>query len=718
MGLKCKIILYFLVITCASLQAQNDSYLDKKAKEYYKYAREGLHTLQHKKSVVFAEKSLELALKNNDYNLVARSYNIIALNYEEFSEPKKAIDFLKKGLYYGKLAKNDTICMSICTNLAGINIYRNVNKKAGLYYYHQAYDYSKKLNDHEVIVSAIIDLAVGYYDNNQADKAFQYLEQVKNDIPKLSTRDYRMLAYTLYGRYYITNRIDLDKADFYFKKAIKEAKVAEVDYLAFNVIDLYRYVSEFYELKKDYSKAYRFLVKHDSLEDKIDQMKKKNMLNKEFQSMKLGQVNDKILKIEYENKVNSEKLKRSELYITALIIGIALVVLVLFFITRGNKRLKDANDQLKNAKQESEATAKLKNQFISTVSHELRTPLYGVIGLTDILENENAQLKGNKYFSALKYSSKHLLSLINDVLDVYKIEEGKLEFHEDSINLEFELSSIMESLQVLATKNKNSFSLNIDSDVPKFILTDKTKLSQIIINLLSNSYKFTQNGQITVKVFSRNQNELCFEIKDTGIGIPKEYLDKIFEKFVQVERNSSLQYQGTGLGLTIVKKTVESMGGEIQIESQENIGTKVLFKIPLKIGDETSNKNEIFNANKELNTISVLVVEDNHINQMVTRKMLEKQGIKSTIVENGYLAVDEAKRQNFDMILMDINMPGMDGFETATAIREFNESIPIIALTATDRFEIEKQLKQSSINDVIVKPFNNEDFINMLKKYA
>ncbi|WP_428225132.1 ATP-binding protein [Flavobacterium sp.] len=709
-------LLVFFVLFSVSLGAQNELTIDKNAQEYYKIARKSLHTLKHKKSVIYAEKSLQLALKANNYSLVARNYNIIGLNYEEFSEPKKAIEFLLKGFYYAKKAKNDTLCNWFCTNIGGIYIYRKVNLNEGIKYYHSALEYSKKLKMDEQITGSTIDLAVGYSNLKRLDLAFNYLEGVRSKIPKLSSNDYKMFAYTIYAKYY--ENINAKVSENFYQKAIAESNLIQDQYLQFNVVDLYKDVADFYERKKNFSQAYVFMKKHDSLEDIVFDERKQNMLNKEFQSMKLGQVNDKILKIEYENKVNSEKLKQSELYITALIVGIALVVLVLFFISRGNKKLKDANAQLKIAKQESEATAKLKNQFISTVSHELRTPLYGVIGLTDILENENEHLKEDKYFSALKYSSKHLLSLINDVLDVYKIEEGKLEFHEDSIQLEFELSSIMESLQVMASKNNNTFSLTIASEVPKFILTDKTKLSQIIINLLSNAYKFTKNGVITINVFEKEQSQLCFEISDTGIGIPKEYLDKIFEKFVQVERNSTLQYQGTGLGLTIVKKTVESMGGEIQIESTEKIGTKVSFQIPLKTGQQTCGNSIDLHSNKVLNTISVLVVEDNHINQMVTRKMLEKQGITVSIAENGYLALEATQNQEFDIILMDINMPGMDGFETATAIREFNLQIPIIALTATDRHEIEKQLKKAKINDVIVKPFNNDDFINMLKRYA
>lgn len=712
-----KIASFCLLLTSIVTFSQKKSSSESLVEEYYGIARKSLHEMHYKKSLIYADKSLQLALKKNNFLLVAKSYNIIGLNYEEFSEPKKAIEFLEKGLYYAQKAKNDTLVLAFCTNIGGISVYRKVDIRKGIQFYHKAYKLAEKLQQPEQMVSSKIDLAVSYYEFKKPDIAFKMLQEIKKDISKQSFADYRMFAYTIYAKYYTYNKVDLQNAETYLTKALIETKKIEEDYLVFNIIDLYKFASDFYTKRKNFSKAYFYLKQHDILEDKIFNEKKENMLNKEFEYMKLGQVNDRILKGEYENKINQEKLKRSRVYISSLIFGIIMVVIVLFYFTKGNKKLKEANEQLYRAQKESDATVKIKNQFISTVSHELRTPLYGIIGLTDIIENENTNLKENKFFSALKYSSKHLLSLINDVLDVYKIEEGKLEFTQDTIDLEVELEAVMESLHSMAIKNNTAVNLIIAPNVPTYIVTDKTKLSQIIINLLSNAYKFTQKGSVLLKVERVENDFLSFEITDTGIGIPKTFITKIFDKFVQVDRNSSLQYQGTGLGLTIVKKIIESLGGEISIESEEGMGTKVSFTIPFQMGEIDDNE-PIFISNQELNTMSVLIVEDNPINQLVTYKILEKLGLQAIIVDNGTSAIDKIKKEFFDLILMDINMSGMNGFETSKAIREFNTSIPIVALTASDKFEIAKQIKEYGINDVIVKPFDGNELITLLVKFS
>jgi CheY-like chemotaxis protein/anti-sigma regulatory factor (Ser/Thr protein kinase) len=272
-------------------------------------------------------------------------------------------------------------------------------------------------------------------------------------------------------------------------------------------------------------------------------------------------------------------------------------------------------------------------------------------------------------------------------------------------------------MEVIAKQYHNVITLNLAPDVPKFIKTDKTRLSQIIINLLSNALKFTKDGDVNIQVYTKNNCALNFEITDTGIGIPQKYIDKIFDKFVQVERNSDEQFQGTGLGLAIVKRFVDAFGGQIHIDSELNRGTTIRFSIPLILGEEvlsaTSNKNS-----KSIENLSVLVVEDNKVNQIVTQKILEKNNLKCTIAVDGFHALDILKSNTFDIILMDIHMPKMNGFETTEKIHELGITTPIIALTASDKYELEGDISKYKMNDILVKPFEFHDLRLIIEKYA
>ena len=383
-------------------------------------------------------------------------------------------------------------------------------------------------------------------------------------------------------------------------------------------------------------------------------------------------------------------------------------------IKKINVKLKKANVELHKAKQKTEEIAKLKTQFVSTVSHELRTPLYGVIGMTEIIENEHIELRDSKYINSLKFSAKYLLSLINDVLSLSKIESEKIELVFEDFNLKNELETIVNSLEVIANKYHNVILINFDLNVPQFIKSDKTRLSQIIMNLLSNALKFTKNGTINIYVYTNNNNTLNFEIIDTGIGISYEFIDKIFDKFVQVDSNSDDQFQGTGLGLAIVKRFIEALSGNIQIESEINKGTSVKFSIPLILGKETT-ETYLNNNINTLQNLNVLVVDDNKVNQIVTQKILEKNNLKCTIAVDGFHALEILKNNKFDIILMDIHLPGINGFETAEQIHQLGIKTPIIALTASDKYELEGDISKYKMQDILVKPFEFPDLQKIIE---
>lgn len=417
---------------------------------------------------------------------------------------------------------------------------------------------------------------------------------------------------------------------------------------------------------------------------------------------------------------------------TYAIIGLFVIVIVVLFVLvyvlyTNNKhkrksflRLQNINYELEKAKEKAEESTQLKSQFVSTITHELRTPLYGVIGISDILASEYPEIKSSKYLESLKFSAQYLLSLVNDVLQIHKISEKKIILEKSSFRLQDKLEAIKNSFYTQCLKTKNKIEIDLDKNIPETVIGDRLRFSQILMNLISNSLKFTTEGKVIVRAKMLDEDKklvkIQFEVVDTGIGIAPENQEKIFEEFVQIERREE-DYQGTGLGLPIVKKLVALFGGDIQLRSELGKGTAVVFDLTFEI-DESQPSINNFVGSKKGERISVLLAEDNKINQMVSEKILKSFGYKVMIVNDGCEAIQACKHNLFDIILMDLNMPKYDGYKTTTEIRNLNITIPIIALTAFDRSEIYELCIQVGMNDVIMKPFEKQQLYNIINTYV
>lgn len=424
-----------------------------------------------------------------------------------------------------------------------------------------------------------------------------------------------------------------------------------------------------------------------------------------------------INKIEQERAKQQKTLRESKIIVVLFLVLLIVLLLLIWslyknikFKKQANAELLQANEALQLAKEKAEEASHLKTQFVSTITHELRTPLYGVIGITNILLDEHKELSNSPHLRSLKFSAKYLLSLVNDILQINKIEEKRIVLENLIFNLTDEITTIKNSLDFIATRSKNEIAIEMDTAIPEFLIGDKLRLSQILMNLVSNALKFTKNGQVTIiadlERTEGTMNYINFKVKDNGIGIAKEDQEKIFDKFVQIERKEE-DYQGTGLGLSIVKRLIELFESDITLESEENVGTTFSFTIGFEF-DEQKSRDIINNIRVDLSTsqlFNILVVEDNKINQMVTKKIIENNNLKCTIVDDGYAALVALERETFDIILMDINMPLINGFETTRKIRDKGIEIPVIALTAFDKQEITEEAISAGMNDIIVKPF-------------
>ena len=418
--------------------------------------------------------------------------------------------------------------------------------------------------------------------------------------------------------------------------------------------------------------------------------------------------------------------KKTIIYVllAGLIISIGIIVF-LFQKFRSRKRLihilKERNERLLEAKAEAEKLTDIKSQFISTVSHELRTPLYGVVGITTLLlEEKDIAAKHKKLLDSLKFSGDYLLDLINKVLKISKIESNKEKLTKTPTNL-FELSkNLLYSFDYQAKNKNNELILDVQEELPEVLQVDSLKLSEVLINLIGNSSKFTENGKIwlRIKILSLQKDTITirYEIEDNGVGIPEDKKEFVFKKFSQVGREFN-KSEGTGLGLSIVKNLLEMMDSSIHLDSNEGRGTRFYFDLTLEIIHEKG-ENEL-HTNMSSSTQmyrNILVAEDNKINQIVTKNLLSLIGYDCTIVENGFNALQMAQKEDFDLILMDLNMPYLNGVEATKRIREFNQSTPIIALTASEVGEVQEECIAIGMNDIINKPLNKNDLKNIIAK--
>ncbi|MBE9585070.1 response regulator [Mucilaginibacter sp. JRF] len=385
------------------------------------------------------------------------------------------------------------------------------------------------------------------------------------------------------------------------------------------------------------------------------------------------------------------------------------------------------NRKLELAMQKAEKSTHAKSEFLSTMSHEIRTPLNAVIGMTNLLLMNNPRGDQKENLDILKFSAGNLLSIVNDVLDFNKIESGKVAFENIRIDLPELLNNICGGFIIKAEEKGLLFKLDVDSRLKnKVFFGDPTRITQIIFNLVSNAIKFTQQGNVWVRATCvedrHNTSTVLFSVKDTGIGIAQNNLEAIFEPFAQENITVTRQYGGTGLGLAIVKRLLELQGLQLNVNSKPGVGSEFSFQMEFDVSTEVIEPVEapkpLPDAN-DLSYLQVLIAEDNIVNVMLMKKLLSKWKITPTIAENGALAVQKLQYGNFDIVLMDLQMPVMDGFEAAREIRKLVDpkkaNTPIIALTASALFDIQEQVYESGMNNYVSKPFKPEDLFEKMQ---
>jgi PAS domain S-box-containing protein len=388
---------------------------------------------------------------------------------------------------------------------------------------------------------------------------------------------------------------------------------------------------------------------------------------------------------------------------------------------------KKSEAELIKAKELAEQAAIAKSQFLSTMSHEIRTPMNAVIGFTHLLLQHEPRPDQLEYLNILKFSSENLLVLINDILDFNKIEAGKIEFEEVDFNLNRLIDNIRLA-QVQRAQEKNvKLKLMMDGDLPNAVIGDPIRLGQILTNLISNAVKFTKEGKVVISATLAEKHKdhtvIDFEVEDTGIGIAPDKIESIFESFTQASSDTTRKFGGSGLGLTISKRLLELQGSKIKVKSE--LGEGSVFSFSMKFKNSTKQLSPVLENIQDIKSLKgtrILIAEDNQINVLLAKQFMKQWDVDCDVAENGVIAFELIQTNNYDLVLMDLQMPEMDGYETTEKVRRLAgdkyAKLPIIALTASAMLDIKDKAFESGMNDYVSKPFNPDDLYRKIATYS
>ncbi len=407
-------------------------------------------------------------------------------------------------------------------------------------------------------------------------------------------------------------------------------------------------------------------------------------------------------------------------------------VAVFVELYRKNKetlRLVEETNEAKKEKHIAEEITKSKQIFLATMSHEIRTPMNAIVGFTKVMLKTDITEKQREYLNAIKTSGDNLILLINDILDLAKVDTGKMSFEKNPFKLETCISTILFLFDVKIKEVNLKLIKQFDTSIPEVLLGDTVRLQQILLNLLGNAIKFTSKGSITVSVRMIREDEenatIEFSVADTGIGISEDKIGNIFENFQQANSNTNRLFGGTGLGLSIVKQFVEAQDGKLTVKSKVGEGSTFSFiltfqKTNAQVETESDGRTEMVDSVKGA---KVLVVEDVKLNQLLIKTALVDLGFEIDIADDGNVAIEKLQKNKYDIVLMDLHMPKMDGFEATEHIRnKMNLQIPIIAVTADVTIEAVEKCKSAGMNDYISKPVDEkllyEKIVKHLKKHS
>ncbi len=661
------------------------------------------------------EKAAELAEKNEDVKALIDSYHHLALLYLKLDKEETTLFFwdrAKSILKDIEYPYGDAIHKFI----EAILLFRDDKNFQAIFMLNEA----KQLNNDRNFFNNILLVEGNIYLNLE-----KYDSASKNFNSLVVNTD-------LYEKEYLATRAHLGLAQLSqenknFSEGVLNAesalKLAQENNFFREVLEANQLLTQLYESLGRFDKS---LIHNRNLlriRDSLFTIEKVKTEAKTAEKIQFDFMSDEIKRMDQRIEELNESRNRSEIATILTSAFLSIISLLAVSLYRNNQiklktndLLQTKNNELQSARDAAVQAMEAKTNFLSTVSHELRTPLYAVTGLTHLLLEENPSENQKEHLKALKFSGDYLLNFINDILQINKIDAEKLEPLNIEFNLKKILQEVIDSLQQSAKENNTKIILEYDESIPGHLMSDPLKLSQIFMNLVGNALKFTKDGEVKViaQLLKKIEDDvtLYFEVQDTGIGISEEQQKVIFEGFEQGSIQINREYGGTGLGLTIVKSLLGLFDSKIELKSDLGEGSSFFFELKLKSKDSVMDDIpfEITQKDYDFKGLHLLIVEDNKINQVITKKMLTKKEITSDIASNGMEAVELARKNPYDAILMDIHMPGISGEEATIEIRKFDGHTPIIALTAISLDDSLESFYAAGCNDVVTKPFKPEVF--------
>lgn len=694
----CFIILLFANILYSQNITKNqiDIFIDKNFDDYQSKNLNILKEVQEHKIHDFESK----VLKTKDNDLLLYLYEKLVFKYIEYTDKESANEFFKKIETIVKKNKNKRNLGIYYFAKAQLAHYSNDTE--AILNYGKAVNLLEKYEKTREYFLSCFYLSRFYADRKQYDLAIEYGLKAKKSIDNsgLDKEEYFYVYSFLFEGYLNENKID--SAQYYMQKTDNE-NVAKAVFLPM-VIKFNNQKALFWIKKNEFAKAINNIKSSDSI-SRISYMKQRSEminLNLKIINLKNKQIKNNQIAAELKEKKYQNRL--IALLLIVLIVIIVFLVFYSFFKSKTNSLLKQKNKEL-------DVLLNSKNVFIDTIAHEIRTPINTIKGITYLLNQNKGLVTNEEFIKILNFSSDHLHNLINNFVHHNGFITNEETVNTNQVGL-INLNNLVQNIinfYIVEKQNNNKYILNFDSSIDFEVYVDAIKLSQVLINILNNSSKFTTQGNIefNVKLLNKYLDDstakISFEIKDNGIGINNEKIKEIFEPFKQEDDSINYSYGGLGLGLSIVKSIIESMGGEIKIESQKNIGTIINFVIDFKIAVHEGVKDEenIVTKNQE---VKLLLVEDNKINQMITKKIINNFGYICDVADNGLEALEKIKSNNYSVIFMDIMMPIMDGFEAAKKIKNYLPNLPIIALSSISEKINQEKIKEAKFDKFLSKP--------------
>ncbi len=608
--------------------------------------------------------------------------------------------------------------------LASIEMLRG-NHNGALTYLYQADDAFQKSANQNGVMSVQLEMATVYLDMMETEVAMIWLEKAQQTATEIMNYNGLIKIHSLRASVEL-KRGNQKRSIMCYQKAWNIA-LNQKNYIQLFTIS--SSLAAIYEDQKDYANAFRYQNTSMKYKDTLDHNANTTaalMLDMEY-NYKKEKISNLLLQ-EKKDAINQAAMARQETQKQLFFGGVLMFLIITLGLWSRVRYIRKTNARLEIEKEKAEQSEQFKQRFLANMSHEIRTPMNAVLGMTNLTLDTKLTARQRKYLTAVKKSSKNLLVIINDILDLSKLEAGKMELEKIAFNLDEVIDQVCDTLRFKAEEKGLDFNAKIHDSIPRLMMGDPARINQILLNLCGNAIKFTEKGSVKIVVSWENEDQaqLIFEVQDTGIGIADEKIELLFNAFQQADASTTRKYGGSGLGLSISKTLVELMGGEIKVESQEGKGSVFSFTLACEPAHEEYRQSFQIQAPTDLHSLAgirILLAEDNEYNRIVVKDTLDNliENVSVTCAENGKEAIRMLEEKDFDLILMDITMPEMDGFEATIHIRNEmsapKKDIPIIALTASVLNTAIQKCLDIGMNAYVPKPFRRDELMGTLIQF-